>query len=67
MATPNARGSDTKARDSETVAIFASAHRAVDLALLVEHADLVVDPRNAVHRRLVGRTSGHVPPNVDVR
>ncbi len=46
--------------------VIATAHRAIDLALVVEHADLVVDLRNAVRGRLSGGTSGSVPPNVDV-
>ncbi len=57
--------------DAETLAaadcvVIATAHSAVDLALVVEHADLVVDLRNAVRQRLSGGTSGSVPPNVDV-
>jgi UDP-N-acetyl-D-mannosaminuronate dehydrogenase len=36
-----------------------------DLAAVVEHADLVVDLRNAVRNRL-GGSSGSIPPNVDV-
>jgi UDP-N-acetyl-D-glucosamine dehydrogenase len=46
--------------------IIATAHSAIDLALVVEHSDLVVDLRNAVRQRLPGGTSGSVPPNVDV-
>ena len=46
--------------------VIATAHAALDLALVVEHADLVVDLRNAVRRRLSGGASGSVPPNVDV-
>jgi UDP-N-acetyl-D-glucosamine dehydrogenase len=46
--------------------VIATAHTALDLALVVEHADLVVDLRNAVRHRLSGGTSGRVPPNVDV-
>ena len=42
--------------------VIATAHKAVDLALVVEHAELVVDLRNAVRRRLAGRASGGVPP-----
>ena len=57
--------------DESTIAtadcvVIATAHAALDLALVVEHADLVVDLRNAVRRRLSGRASGSVPPNVDV-
>ena len=57
--------------DAETLAatdcvVIATAHSAIDLALVVEHADLVVDLRNAVRQRLSGGTSGSVPPNVDV-
>ena len=46
--------------------IIATAHRAVDLAFVVDHADLVVDLRNAVRQRLTGGASGSVPANVDV-
>jgi UDP-N-acetyl-D-glucosamine dehydrogenase len=46
--------------------VISTAHAALDLALVVEHASLVVDFRNAVRRRLSGRTSGSVPANVDV-
>ncbi len=46
--------------------VIATAHQAIDLAAVVEHADLVVDLRNAVRHRLGGASSGHVPPNVDV-
>ncbi len=45
--------------------VIATAHTAIDLALVVEHADLVVDLRNAVRHRL-GGPSGTVPANVDV-
>jgi UDP-N-acetyl-D-mannosaminuronate dehydrogenase len=46
--------------------VIATAHSSLDLGLVVEHADLVVDLRNAVRRRLSGSTSGPVPSNVDV-
>ena len=46
--------------------VIATAHQAIDLAAVVEHADLVVDLRNAVRQRLSGGTSGRMPPNVDV-
>ena len=46
--------------------VIATAHAAMDLALVVEHASLVVDLRNAVRRRLSGTASGSVPANVDV-
>jgi UDP-N-acetyl-D-glucosamine dehydrogenase len=64
-------GLSSVALDPETVAasdcvVVATAHSAVDLALVVEHADLVVDLRNAVRQRLSGGTSGNVPSNVDV-
>ena len=36
------------------------------LASVVEHADLVVDLRNAVRHRLGGGIAGPVPANVDV-
>ena len=57
--------------DAQTLAaadcvVIATAHRAVDLALVVEHADLVVDLRNAVRQRLAGSASGSIPGNVDV-
>ncbi len=46
--------------------ILATDHKAVDLAFVVEHADLVVDLRNAVRQRLGHGTSGSIPTNVDV-
>ena len=46
--------------------VVATAHSAIDLAMVVEHADRVVDLRNAVRRRLSGRDAGALPPNVDV-
>ncbi len=46
--------------------VIATDHRALDLALVVEHADLVMDLRNAVRQRLTGSPSGSVPSNVDV-
>ena len=46
--------------------VIATAHAAVDLALVVEHARLVVDLRNAVRQRLAGAPAGSVPANVDV-
>ena len=46
--------------------VIATAHQAMDLALVVEHASLVVDLRNAVRQRLSGRPSGSLPDNVDV-
>jgi hypothetical protein len=46
--------------------VVATAHSAIDLALVVEHADTVVDLRNAVRKRLSGGASGKLPPNVDV-
>jgi UDP-N-acetyl-D-glucosamine dehydrogenase len=57
--------------DARTIAaadcvVVATAHQAIDLALVVEHASLVVDLRNAVRQRLGGRPSGALPPNVDV-
>ena len=45
--------------------VIATAHTAIDLAAVVEHADLVVDLRNAVRQRL-GGVAGAVPANVDV-
>jgi UDP-N-acetyl-D-glucosamine dehydrogenase len=46
--------------------VVATAHKAIDLAFVVEHARLVVDLRNGVRQRLAGRASGGVPDNVDV-
>jgi UDP-N-acetyl-D-mannosaminuronate dehydrogenase len=46
--------------------VIATAHRAIDLAHVVDHASLVVDLRNAVRQRLGGGPAGDVPPNVDV-
>lgn len=46
--------------------VVATAHRTVDLAMVVEHADRVVDLRNAVRRRLLGTDAGTLPSNVDV-
>jgi len=46
--------------------VIVTAHTAVDVALVVEHADLVVHLRNAVRQRLGTDSSGRVPPNVDV-
>jgi UDP-N-acetyl-D-glucosamine dehydrogenase len=46
--------------------VIATAHRALDLALVIEHARLVVDLRNAVRQRLAGAASGIVPANVVV-
>jgi len=52
-------------RDADCV-VIATAHRTIDLALVVEHARLVVDLRNAVRQRLSGAASGAVPANVVV-
>jgi UDP-N-acetyl-D-glucosamine dehydrogenase len=46
--------------------VIATAHTAIDIAAVVEHADLVVDLRNAVRLRLGGEVTGAVPANVDV-
>ena len=46
--------------------VVATAHSGVDLALVVQHAALVVDLRNAVRQRLSGRPSGELPANVIV-
>ena len=46
--------------------VIATAHAALDLALVVERADLVVDLRNAVRQRLGDGPAGPLPPNVDV-
>jgi UDP-N-acetyl-D-glucosamine dehydrogenase len=47
-------------------AVIATAHSVIDLALVVDHAPLVVDLRNAVRQRLGGSPSGALPPNVEV-
>ena len=57
--------------DAATIAaadcvVIATAHAALDLALVVEHADLVVDLRNAVRQRLSGRRLRERAANVDV-
>jgi UDP-N-acetyl-D-glucosamine dehydrogenase len=46
--------------------VVATAHSEIDLAMVVEHADRVVDLRNAVRRQLSGGNAGPLPPNVDV-
>jgi UDP-N-acetyl-D-glucosamine dehydrogenase len=46
--------------------VIATPHSAIDLAAVVDHADLVVDLRNAVRQRLGGAIAGAVPPNVEV-
>jgi UDP-N-acetyl-D-glucosamine dehydrogenase len=46
--------------------VIATAHSALDLALVVERAAIVVDLRNAVRQRLSGSPAGAVPDNVDV-
>jgi UDP-N-acetyl-D-glucosamine dehydrogenase len=46
--------------------VIATAHSAIEMALVVEHARLVVDLRNAVRQRLTGAASGSVPANVVV-
>jgi UDP-N-acetyl-D-glucosamine dehydrogenase len=46
--------------------VIATAHEAIDLAFVVEHASLVVDLRNAVRHRLGSGMSGQAPANVDV-
>ncbi len=45
--------------------VIATAHRVVDLASVVEHADLVVDLRNAVRQRVGGAVTGDAPAHVD--
>ena len=67
----SAEGLSSVALDAGTLAaadcvVIATAHAAIDLALVVEHADLIVDLRNAVRQRLSGGASGSVPVNVDV-
>jgi UDP-N-acetyl-D-glucosamine dehydrogenase len=59
-------GLDVDTLTASDCVVIATAHTAIDLALVVEHADLVVDLRNAVRQRLSGGTSGKVPANVDV-
>lgn len=71
VASLPAEGLSSVPLDAATVAaadcvVIATAHAALDLALVVAHADLVVDLRNAVRQRLLGGASGSVPPNVDV-
>ena len=71
VATLPAEGLSSVPLDAGTVAaadcvVIATAHAALDLTLVVAHADLVVDLRNAVRQRLLGGASGSVPPNVDV-
>jgi UDP-N-acetyl-D-glucosamine dehydrogenase len=66
-----AEGLSSVELDEQTLAeadcvVIATAHTALDLALVVTHADLVVDLRNAVRRRLASGSSRSVPPNVDV-
>jgi UDP-N-acetyl-D-glucosamine dehydrogenase len=46
--------------------VIATAHRAIDLAMVVREAPCVVDLRNAVRQRLGGSAQGPLPPNVDV-
>jgi UDP-N-acetyl-D-glucosamine dehydrogenase len=46
--------------------VIATAHAAIDLGLVVRHASLVVDLRNAVRQRLAGRAAGDLPENVVV-
>ncbi len=46
--------------------VIATAHEAIDIADVVEYADLVVDLRNAVRHRLGGGATGAIPSNVDV-
>jgi UDP-N-acetyl-D-glucosamine dehydrogenase len=56
----------TEARLAEAdCVVIATAHRAIDLDLVVAHADLVVDLRNAVRQR-AGHPSGQVPAKVEV-
>ena len=67
----SAEGLSSVALDAGTLAaadcvVIATAHAAIDLAFVVEHADLIVDMRNAVRQRLSGGASGSVPVNVDV-
>jgi UDP-N-acetyl-D-glucosamine dehydrogenase len=57
--------------DAATIAsadcvVIATAHAAIDLRLVVEHAQQVVDLRNAVRQRLAGSPAGEIPANVDV-
>ena len=58
--------SDKESLAAADCVVIATAHTTIDLTLVVEHADLIVDLRNAVRRRLSGSVSGSVPPNVDV-
>ncbi len=70
---PHVDGLDMDSVDltPETIAaadavVIATHHRAVDLASVVRHAQLVVDLRNAVRQTLNGSPSGTAPDNVDV-
>ena len=66
-ATACARSRSTRRRSrAADCVVIATAHSAVDLGLVVEHARLVVDLRNAVRQRLSGSPAGEVPANVDV-
>ena len=64
-------GTRSVALDATTIGaadcvVIATAHSAIDMALVVEQASLVVDLRNAVRQRLTGSPAGDVPANVDV-
>lgn len=52
--------------DDADCVVIATAHRGIDLGLVVERARLIVDLRNAVRHRLLGTASGTVPANVVV-
>jgi UDP-N-acetyl-D-glucosamine dehydrogenase len=46
--------------------VITTNHASVDLDLVVRHAPLIVDLRNAVRQNLAGGPTGPVPANVDV-
>jgi UDP-N-acetyl-D-glucosamine dehydrogenase len=46
--------------------VIVTDHSAVDLRLVVDVAPKLIDLRNAVRQRLLGRPSGPLPPNVEV-
>lgn len=59
-------GLDAGVLSQSDCVVIATAHRDMDLALVVERAACVVDLRNAVRQRLGGAAAGPLPPNVDV-
>jgi len=57
---------DAETLRSADCVVIATAHAAIDLGLVVRHASLVLDLRNAVRQRLAGRAAGDLPENVVV-